>query len=171
LRGWGAVGSPASEARKLLTEKQALRAMRVSNLAMEELHSIAEGKRRRGAGFQIAAIRLMAEHTLRKPAQEHELSGNVTIRVECAIPTRAAVVPPQHLVEEVAEKEAERVDSPIRGRYVNSLPAPQDVVESELVHEAGRLVGSPDKRSVEERRQAARQEWADEQAALREAKP
>lgn len=133
--------------------------MRVSNLAIEELHQIAEGKRKRGAGFQIAAIRLMTDHTLPKPAQEHELSGSVTINVQCAIPTKGA---PQHLVNVTPEKEAERVDSPIRGRYVNSSAEPQDVVDPmrlPSVIEDGKLVGAPDNRTRDERRDAERAAW------------
>jgi hypothetical protein len=150
--------------------------MRMSNLAVEELHSIAEGKRKRGAGFQIAAIRLMAEHTLPKPEQRHELSGNVTITVECAIPTRASQA--QHLVVEASQERLQERQGLVIPSYVTNTissgltnePEPISDPEPPMIHEDGRLrADSSVALTAEERRAKARDEWQAEQAELRQA--
>ncbi len=148
----------------------------------------------RNAAVQLQAIQTKLAYVFAKPAQEHELSGNVTIRVECAIPTRASIVAPQHLVSDGAEKTAERVDSPIRGHYVNSPTSsglanePEPIADPEgdpldpddtraramlapSVIEAGRLKGAPDNRTADQRREDARIEWRADQAKLRGGRP
>lgn len=78
----GSPNRPDREARRILSQSQFLRGVQFTKEEMANLNRLALLKtRERNAGVSLSALRLKMEYGYSKPAQEHELSGSVTIVV------------------------------------------------------------------------------------------
>jgi hypothetical protein len=88
--GSGAVTEkPRPDYRKIaraLTESEFADGIRLTGQDIAQLEDIASGRVRRHAGSIVHAIRTKLEWGHAKPRQETELSGNVTIVVQSAVP-------------------------------------------------------------------------------------
>jgi hypothetical protein len=161
---------------RLLSEAQFRKGIGYQHRHLDKLNELAAGVGlTRNAGVILGALRTKAEFAYAKPAQEHELKGNVAITVSCAFPTREALE--QAKVLPVANGEPQVLSlqqGPIT--YIRSTekdengdafePAvmAQDVIvnlmEQPSLIKAGRLVADPStSMTAEQRRDKARADW------------
>ena len=185
-RTQGARDDP-ERAAKVLTDRAFQRGIRLTAGQLDTLDAMAYGKfNPRNSRAILGAIRTKMEWGHAKPAQEHELSGNVVIRVECAIPTRAqakallvANVGTLEAVE-TAELQPNQGQSPIMALMSTKETAAEQAIQSAVpadispmllpsVIEDGKLIGDPDCRTAEQRRADERAAWRAEQSMLGEA--
>jgi hypothetical protein len=172
--------------RRHLTPKQTLRALRPTEGGLAKLHDVAEGKVKRGAMPIIQANRTMLEWTVPRPAQAHELSGSVTIRVESplfgapgssiqakvlSVATRDAEVlcsqqgPITHIPSTEIDENGDASMSAVMALDVTSTEF--DPLTAPTIIESGRLVAAPIL-TAEERRSAERDAWLADKAIHRD---
>lgn len=161
-------------AQRILTEAQFRRGIKLDKSHMDKLNELARGEGlTRNSGVTLGALKAKLDHGYAKPAQEHELSGSVTIQVVSPLmgapgsARQAKVTMSADLEPQVLSLQQGLITPNMSTEIGDSGAVIDSAITAEVVIEAGRL-GPPEPRlTVEERRAATRDEWKREQAALR----